>query len=260
MKRLTLILTFAMAALSVFAINDMPADTIAPAAADSMVAADDASLLQRVETWYAGNMNYGSIAALMAIESSFIPFPSEVVIPPAAYVASHPESSLNTTDSYAVNVLLIILAGTLGALFGAIINYLLALWLGRPVIYAFADSRLGHLLLLSSEKIQKAEDYFNRHGKVSTFIGRLIPAIRQLISIPAGLAKMPFGSFVAYTTLGALLWNTVLALLGYIAHGQADLINRYSHELSIVLLVLFAAVVLFFVIRYIVRKSSKQMQ
>ncbi len=223
---------------------------------DSVTAESDLSLIQKVENWYAGNMNYWSITALMAIESSFVPFPSEVVIPPAAYVASHEDSSLNTTSSYALNVLLIILAGTLGALIGAIINYLLALWLGRPVIYAFADSKLGHLLLLSSEKLQKAEDYFNRHGKISTFIGRLIPAVRQLISIPAGLAKMPFWSFLGYTALGALLWNTVLALLGYIAHGQADLINAYSHELSIAILVLFALLLLFLLVRYLLRRRK----
>ena len=216
----------------------------------------DPSLIQRVESWYANNMNYGSITALMTVESSFIPFPSEIVIPPAAYVASHPESSLNATSSYLLNVLIIILFGTLGALLGAIINYLLSMWLGRPIIYAFADSRLGHLLLLSSDKIRQAEDYFNRHGKISTFVGRLIPAIRQLISIPAGLAKMPFLTFLAYTALGAFVWNTVLALLGYVAHGQADLINRYSHELSVVIVVLVAVVALVLIARYFIKKRK----
>ncbi|MBR1809343.1 MAG: DedA family protein [Paludibacteraceae bacterium] len=203
-------------------------------------------------------MNYGSITALMAVESSFIPFPSEVVIPPAAYVASHPESSLNVSSSYTLNVLIIILFGTLGAVLGAIINYLLSMWLGRPIIYAFADSKAGRLLLLSSQKIQKAEDYFNRHGKVSTFVGRLIPAIRQLISIPAGLAKMPFGSFLAYTALGAFLWNTVLALLGYLAHGQADLINRYSHELSVATVVLLCCIVAVLIVRYMIKKYKSK--
>ena len=103
------------------------------------------SLISRVEQWYASHMNYATITALMAVESSFIPFPSEIVIPPAAYVADDPSSSLHTTDSYLINVLLIVLFGTIGALLGAIINYLLAMWLGRPIIYAFADSKLGHL-------------------------------------------------------------------------------------------------------------------
>lgn len=218
------------------------------------------TMIQRVEGWYAKNMNYGSITALMAVESSFIPFPSEIVIPPAVYVAGHEESSLNASPSYILNVLFIVLFGTLGAMIGAIINYFLSLWLGRPIIYAFADSKAGHLLLLSSEKIRKAEDYFNNHGKVSTFVGRLIPGIRQLISIPAGLARMHFGSFLLYTFLGAFLWNTILALLGYIAHGQADLINRYSHELSVIILALLAILVVYFVVKKVVKtkKSPKQ--
>lgn len=218
------------------------------------------TMIQRVERWYAKNMNYGSITALMAVESSFIPFPSEIVIPPAVYVAGHEESSLNASPSYILNVLFIVLFGTLGAMIGAIINYFLSLWLGRPIIYAFADSKAGHLLLLSSEKIRKAEDYFNNHGKVSTFVGRLIPGIRQLISIPAGLARMHFGSFLLYTFLGAFLWNSVLALLGYIAHGQTDLINRYSHELSVIILTLLAILIVYFVVKKVVKtkKSPKQ--
>lgn len=224
------------------------------ATADSIQAKQ--SLITRVENWYADNMNYGSIVALMAIESSFIPFPSEVVIPPAAYVAGHEESSLNRTPSYVLNVLLIVLFGTLGAMLGAIINYLLALWLGRPIIYAFADSKVGHWMLLSSEKIKKAEDYFKEHGKGSTFFGRLIPAIRQLISIPAGLAKMHFGQFLLFTFLGAALWNSVLAFLGYLAHGQADLINRYSDELSWIILAVVAVVAIVLIIRHFVKKRK----
>lgn len=202
-------------------------------------------------------MNYASITALMTIESSFIPFPSEVVIPPAVYVASEPTSALCATGNYPVDVALIVLFGTVGAMLGAVINYLLSMWLGRPIIYKFADSRVGHLLLLSSEKVQKAENYFNDHGKVSTFIGRLIPGIRQLISIPAGLAKMHFGQFLLYTFLGAFIWNTVLALLGYIAHGQADLINQYSHELSIIILALVGVVVIYYVGKLVYKRIKK---
>lgn len=215
---------------------------------DSTIA-EKTSLLDRVENWYAQNMNYATITLLMAVESSFIPFPSEVVIPPAAYVASAEGSPLNKSEYHWLNVLIIVLFGTLGALIGALINYFLAIWLGRPMVYAFADSKIGHLCLLNSEKIKKAEDYFNEHGKSSTFIGRFIPAIRQLISIPAGLAKMPLGSFVFYTTLGALCWNIVLAVIGYVAHGQQDLIHQYSHELSIVLVALFFVGVLYVVIK-----------
>ena len=215
------------------------------------------SFVETITAWYASHMNYASITALMTIESSFIPFPSEVVIPPAVYVASEPTSALCATGNYPVDVALIVLFGTIGAMLGAVINYLLSMWLGRPIIYKFADSRVGHLLLLSSEKVQKAENYFNDHGKVSTFIGRLIPGIRQLISIPAGLAKMHFGQFMLYTFLGAFLWNTVLALLGYIAHGQADLINQYSHELSIIILALVGVVVFYYVGKMVYKRIRK---
>lgn len=215
---------------------------------------EDESIVMKVENWYANNMSYLSITLLMTIESSFIPFPSEVVIPPAAYVAGKEDSTLHVTDNYILNVLLIVLFGTIGALLGAIINYLLSMWLGRPIIYAFADSKVGHLCLLSSEKVKKAEDYFNDHGKVSTFVGRLIPGIRQLISIPAGLSKMNFGQFLLYTFLGAGIWNIVLALLGYIAHGQMDLIHAYSHELSIAIMALLGVVVVYFVVKAVVKR------
>ena len=215
---------------------------------------EDESIVMKVENWYANNMNYLSITLLMTVESSFIPFPSEIVIPPAAYVAGKEDSSLHATENYPINVLLIVLFGTIGAMLGAIINYLLAMWLGRPIIYAFADSKVGHLCLLSSEKVKKAEDYFNEHGKVSTFVGRLIPGIRQLISIPAGLSKMNFGQFLLYTFLGAGIWNIVLALLGYIAHGQMDLIHAYSHELSIAIMALLGVVVVYFVVKAVVKR------
>lgn len=216
------------------------------------------TFVETVTAWYAANMNYASITALMTIESSFIPFPSEVVIPPAVYVAADPMSPLHVSGNYLVDVLLIVLFGTLGAMLGAIINYGLSVWLGRLIIYKFADSRLGHLCLLSSEKVQKAEQYFNDHGKVSTFVGRLIPGIRQLISIPAGLARMHFGWFLLYTFLGAFAWNCVLALLGYIAHGQADLINRYSHELSVIILALLGVAIVYFVGKKVVARYKKR--
>lgn len=213
------------------------------------------TIIESITAWYSAHMNYASITALMTVESSFIPFPSEIVIPPAVYVASNPESALYVTGNYPMDVVLIVLFGTIGAMLGAMINYGLSIWLGRIIIYKFADSKLGHLCLLSSEKVQKAEAYFNEHGKMSTFVGRLIPGIRQLISIPAGLARMNFGQFTLYTFLGAFIWNSVLALLGYIAHGQADLINKYSHELSVAILVLLGAVVVYFVAKKIIRSS-----
>ena len=215
------------------------------------------SLIDNIITWYSAHMNYASITALMAVESSFIPFPSEVVIPPAAFVAGQPNSVLCTTGNYPVDVLLIILFGTLGAMIGAIINYGLSVWLGRLIIYKFADSKLGHMCLLSGEKLQRAEEYFREKGNVSTFIGRFIPGIRQLISIPAGLSRMHFGAFLWWTFLGAFIWNCILAAVGYVAAGQMDRIKEYSHELSVAILVLFGLVVVYFVIRKLLRSKRK---
>ena len=216
------------------------------------------SLIDKIIAWYSAHMNYASITALMAVESSFIPFPSEVVIPPAAFVAGQPESVLCVTGNYLLDVLFIVLFGTLGAMIGAIINYGLSVWLGRLIIYKFADSKLGHMCLLSSEKLQRAEEYFREKGNVSTFIGRFIPGIRQLISIPAGLSRMHFGSFLWWTFLGAFVWNCILAALGYVAHGQMDLIKEYSHELSVAILVLFGAVILYFVAKKLIVLAKRK--
>jgi membrane protein DedA with SNARE-associated domain len=246
------------AATDTIAATEVMTDSIAATEviADSTTA--DRSWIEEVTDWYAAHMNYGSITALMTIESSFIPFPSEVVIPPAVYVASDPSSAVCATDNYIVNVLLIVLFGTIGAILGAIINYLISMWLGRAIIYKFADSKLGHLLLLSREKVEKAEIYFNKHGKISTFIGRLIPGIRQLVSIPAGLSKMHFGWFLFDTFLGAGIWNCVLALIGYITNGQADLIDKYSHELSVAILVLLGFVILYFVAKKLIASAKRK--
>ena len=203
--------------------------------------------------WYDANMNYLAVGALMTLESSFIPFPSEVVIPPAVYVACNPESAGG------MSIWLVVLAGTLGALLGAVINYLLSMWLGRPIIYAFARSRVGRMLQLSEEKLQRAEQYFNDHGVVSTLVGRFIPVIRQLISIPAGLARMNMLSFAFFTTLGALAWNCILALLGWLAYQAADptVIEQYSRQLSVIIVAVFVAVVVFFVVRYMIKRRKK---
>lgn len=152
------------------------------------------------------NAGYTLVFLFMVIESSFLPFPSEVVVPPAAYIA------VTRGD---MNITMIILVATAGAVVGALVNYFLSLWLGRPIVYAFANSRFGHACLIDQAKVEKAERYFDRHGAVSTFIGRLIPAVRQLISIPAGLSKMNLGVFVVFTALGAGVWNCILAALGY---------------------------------------------
>ncbi|MCM1348787.1 MAG: DedA family protein [Firmicutes bacterium] len=151
-------------------------------------------------------MVYLLVFALMIVESSFIPFPSEVIIPPAAYLAC---------TSHEVSISVVFLLATAGALGGALINYYLSMWIGRPLVYKFADSRLGHACLINRQKVDNAERYFDSHGAASTFIGRLIPAVRQLISIPAGLSKMNLGKFILFTTLGAGVWNAVLTALGF---------------------------------------------
>lgn len=179
--------------------------------------------------WFVENANYWFVFLFMIIESSFIPFPSELVIPPAAYLA---------VAKGDMNVFMIVLVATAGALVGALFNYGLALWIGRPVVYAFADSRLGHACLIDRAKVDKAERYFDRYGAVSTFIGRLIPAVRQLISIPAGLARMNIGTFCIFTALGAGVWNVILALLGWWLGHQVPLdrliekVEQYNSYLS----------------------------
>lgn len=201
--------------------------------------------------WCLEHLNYWTITLLMTIESSFIPFPSEVVVPPAAYKAAAGE----------LNVVLVVVFATLGADLGALINYYLARWIGRPIIYRFAESRIGHMLLLDKAKVKKAEKYFDDHGVISTFVGRLVPAVRQLISIPAGLAKMKLSTFLLFTTLGAGLWNTILAAIGYYLHSvvpQDELmaqVLKYSKELSYVFIVLGVGIVLFFVYKGMKKKK-----
>lgn len=151
-------------------------------------------------------MVYLLVFTLMTIESSFIPFPSEVIVPPAAYLAC---------TSHEVSIVIILILATAGAVVGAMINYGLSVWIGRPIVYRFADSKFGHACLIDREKVNKAEEYFDRHGAISTFIGRLIPAIRQLISIPAGLSRMNLVKFITFTALGAAVWNGILAALGW---------------------------------------------
>lgn len=209
-------------------------------------------LVENLLQWYDNHMNYYAVGILMTVESSFIPFPSEVVIPPAVFVAANPDSANH------MKIWLIVLVGTLGAMAGAFINYYLSRWLGRPIIYAFVDSKVGHLLMLSGAKMEKAEKYFNDHGNISTLIGRLVPVVRQLISIPAGLAKMPVGAFALFTFLGALTWNVILAVIGYYAYkiGQLSIIKEYSHTLGLILLALVCAAIAFFIVRGIVRKKK----
>ena len=190
----------------------------------------------------------------MAIESSFIPFPSEVVVPPAAWLAADPQSGLN--------VYLVVLFATLGAMIGALINYSLAMWLGRPIIYKFANSRFGHMCLIDEPAVKKAEAYFDERGALSTFIGRLIPAVRQLISIPAGLARMKMSTFLIFTALGAGIWNAILAALGWYLskvpgiETKQQLIERvteYSSEIGYFFIALGV-----FIVGYLIYKAFKK--
>lgn len=191
-----------------------------------------------------GNLNYGTIFVLMLLESTVVPVPSELVVAPAAYHAA----------SGQLNVLMVVLLATLGADVGASINYFVALYVGRPVIYRFANSRCGHLCLLNQEKVEKSEKYFDNHGVVATLTGRLIPGIRHLISLPAGLARMNYWKFLLYTTIGAGAWHTILAAMGWYLHAvvpESELettITHYNHYIvgAIVAIVAIAIIMILF--------------
>jgi membrane protein DedA with SNARE-associated domain len=199
---------------------------------------------QTLFDWYMANLNYFTVALLMAIESTFIPLPSEVVVPFAAYKAGQGD----------LNVFLVVLFGTIGALSGSLINYTLAYYLGRPIVYAFAESKIGKLFLLSKEKVEHAESFFIRNGKTSTFIGRLVPGVRHLISIPAGLAKMNLRDFMLYTFIGAGIWNIVLAIIGYYLYEMREQIFPY---LGHILLVLGGIFVIYLIIKSRKNKGQK---
>lgn len=192
--------------------------------------------------WYMANLNYFTVALLMAIESTFMPLPSEVVVPFAAYKAAQGD----------LNVFIVVLTGTIGALCGSLINYTLAYFLGRPLVYKFAGSKVGRIFLLSKEKVMHAEDYFKRNGRTSTFIGRLVPGIRHLISIPAGLSKMSLRDFMLFTFIGAGLWNIILAVIGYFLYEIREQIFPY---LGYILLALGSCFVVYLIIKG--RKNRK---
>ena len=201
------------------------------------------------------NLNYPTIFFLMMLESTVVPVPSELVVSPAAYHAAGGN----------LNMWLVILFATLGADLGATINYVVAYYVGRPVIYRFANSRLGHLCLLNQEKVEKSEKYFDNHGKLATITGRLIPGIRHLISIPAGLAKMHYGHFLLYTTVGAGAWNIILAALGWYLHTIVpeeqlhDKILEYGDHIKYIIIAIVLVAALYFIVKKQTKKrSSKQ--
>ena len=199
-----------------------------------------------------GNLNYGTVFFLMMLESTVIPVPSELVVSPAAYHAAGGN----------LNIWLVILFSTRGADLGATINYVVAYFVGRPVVYKFANSKLGHLCLLNQQKVEKSEKYFYDHGMVATITGRLIPGIRHLISIPAGLAKMPYMWFLLYTTLGAGVWNCILAALGWYLHAIVpesqlnDKIMEYGDYIKWTIIALVLVAVAYFAIKHYIKKKK----
>lgn len=196
------------------------------------------------------NLNYGTILLLMLLESTIIPVPSELVVAPAAYHAA----------SGQLNVWLVVLFATIGADLGASINYFVALYVGRPVIYQFANSKWGKMCLLNQEKVEHSEHYFDQHGIVATLTGRLVPGIRHLISIPAGLARMNYGKFLLYTTIGAGCWHAILAALGWYLHSMVpeealdDTIKQYNHYIVGAIVAIVVLVIAVFFLRKKLKK------
>jgi membrane protein DedA with SNARE-associated domain len=188
-------------------------------------------ILHNIISWLVeivGQWGYIGIVVLMFLESSFFPFPSEVVIPPAGYLAAKGDMSLT----------FVILAGTAGSLLGGLFNYILAVKWGRPFL-----EKYGRYLLITQKSLGTADLFFSRHGHISTFIGRLMPGIRQYISLPAGLARMNIAIFIVFTTLGAGIWVVVLALTGYWLGNNPEVINAHLHKIGLGLIV-FALIVL----------------
>ena len=201
-----------------------------------------------------GHLNYGTIFVLMLLESTVIPVPSELVVAPAAYHAAGGN----------LDIWLVILFSTLGADVGATINYLAGWYLGRPIIYKFANSKWGHLCLLNQEKVEKSERYFEKHGMVATITGRLLPGIRHLISIPAGLSRMNYWKFLLYTTIGAGAWHSVLALLGHYMHAFVpeeqlnEKILEYGEYIKFGLIILVIIACLYFLLKWYIKKKKAE--
>jgi len=187
----------------------------------------------------------------MAIESSVVPLPSELIVPPAAYKAAAGE----------LNIYLVVFFATLGALIGSVTNYFLAVFIGRPIVYKFANSRLGHMMLIDEAAVRKTEAFFERNGAISIFTGRLLPGVRHLISIPAGLARMNLAKFIFYTTLGAGIWNIILATIGYSLESVVPKemlmtkVMEYSRHISTVLII-FGVLVVGFIVYKALKKSK----
>ena len=200
-----------------------------------------------------GNLNYATVFFLMLLESTVIPVPSELVVSPAAYHAAGGN----------LNIWLIILFATIGADCGATINYFAGYYLGRPIIYRFANSKWGKMCLLNQEKVERSEKYFDDHGVAATLTGRFVPVIRHLISIPAGLARMNYGKFLLFTTIGAGGWHSVLAALGWYLHAIVpeeqlnDKISEYAEYIKIIILALLVLAVVYFSVKTWMKKKKQ---
>lgn len=195
---------------------------------------------------YMENITYQTVFFLMTLESTFLPVPSELVIPPAAWKA----------NQGVMNIFLVILFSTLGCITGALINYFLAKYLGRKIIYSLVDTKIAHMMFINREHMEKAETFFIKYGKSSTFIGRLVPGVRHLISIPAGVAQMKIPDFIIYTAAGSLIWNSILAALGCLLYAQQELLKRYYKDLSVFFLAVFILFVLYIVYKYFVNNRE----
>lgn len=231
---------------------------VAVVAAIAYCAANYSFSARDLYEWYKEHMTYAVIALLMGIESSIVPLPSEVVVPPAAYFSLQAHSQLE--------IFMVMVTATVGAYVGSVVNYVLSMIIGRPLIYAFADSKVGHMFMLNSDKLRHAEDYFQRKGSVAIFLGRLLPAVRHLISIPAGMSKMNFLKFSVYTILGAGVWNAVLSGFGYMLYLVVpndaqlfDALEHYNEYLKAAGYGLILLIVVYLVVRHYKKKRSKKL-
>ena len=189
-----------------------------------------------------GKLGYAGVVLLMALESSFIPFPSEVVVPPAGYLASKGE----------MNLFLVILAGTVGSILGALLNYWIAARFGRDFLLKYSK-----YFFIDKEKFDKFEVFFNTHGEITTFVGRLIPVIRQYISFPAGLVRMDLKKFIFYTGLGAAIWCTILALVGYYVGNNIDIIKENVDHIMIFVFPALILLIILYILKYKYRKRRE---
>src|SRR3989344_1794760 len=191
-----------------------------------------------------GKLGYLGIFIGMTIESSFFPFTSEVVLIPAGILIYQGQMSF----------ILVLIASLAGSLVGAFINYFLALYLGRALVENLVV-RYGKVVLLNKDKLEKADKYFEKHGDITTFVGRLIPVIRQLISLPAGFSKMNKLKFAVYTALGAGIWSTILIFMGYLFGNNIGIINKNLHLITILVLVICLFIVIFYLL---IRRKRKR--